>query len=177
MRDGVSKSFVQHSCAASAEPAADHSAAEPTEPEPAAEPPRPEEPEPPPQQEAKPAPEAPEPPRGRSGRVRKQVQRWSDDPLSAVDLGGRTDLYNGVVEGTITSQESAIELKTREAREAAEAAAIAARTAKQQEEARRRQERQEAKERMARLKKENLHKYVMQQPSRRRRKRPAPSRH
>eukprot|EP01047_Picozoa_sp_COSAG01_P036920 COSAG01_NODE_2904_length_6887_cov_2.857543_8_plen_107_part_00 len=60
--------------------------------------------------------------------VRKAPPRWSDDPLSAINLGGRADLLEAVQNGDITTSRQATEAKeaTAAAAAAATAAAIAA---------------------------------------------------
>ncbi len=54
------------------------------------------------------------PPPARSNRVRKAPERWVNDALSAVNLGGRADLFEKVVAGEVTSQESAKQVKTKD---------------------------------------------------------------
>ena len=50
----------------------------------------------------------------RSSRVRKAPERWVNDALSVVNLGGRADLFEKVVSGEVTSQESAKQVKTKD---------------------------------------------------------------
>ena len=47
----------------------------------------------------------------RSGRVRKAVSRWSEDPLSSVNLGGRQELLTAVVSGVVSSEKEFHEAK------------------------------------------------------------------
>ena len=53
-------------------------------------------------------------PNGRVARVRKAPDRWVNNALSAVDLGGRVDLFEKVSSGEVTDQASAIEVKTKD---------------------------------------------------------------
>jgi hypothetical protein len=55
----------------------------------------------------------------RSSRVRKAPDRWVNDALSAVNLGGRADLFEKVVAGEVTSQESAKQVKTKDPKSSA----------------------------------------------------------
>ena len=88
-------------------------------------------------EQRKPQPQ-PQPSIARSGRVRKAVTRWSDDPLSAVNLGGRQELLTAVQTGAVTSEKEfqlAKEAKVRE--EAAMFRAEQARVRAEEAEARR----------------------------------------
>ena len=69
------------------------------------------------QQQPPPPPQPQQPSVARSGRVRKAVSRWSEDPLSSVNLGGRQELLTAVVTGAVSSEKEFHEAKLAKQRE------------------------------------------------------------
>ncbi len=71
----------------------------------------------PPKPQPQPQPQPQQPSVARSGRVRKAVSRWSEDPLSSVNLGGRQELLTAVVTGAVSSEKEFHEAKLAKQRE------------------------------------------------------------
>ena len=66
---------------------------------------------------AQPQPSLAPPVVSRTGRVRKAVSRWSDNPLSAINLGGKAEMFSAVVSGKVGSEKEFAEEKGRKEKE------------------------------------------------------------